>query len=547
MNSNSDSNSSSSNREQRVNKRLPTMFEKIRSKIVVKIGILIVIETLFIISSFGILAYFQSEGSSLGNSINIAGKNRYLTGNVLFEAEKYLESSSSTDLSKLRAAIDNLESNISVLKQGGKISGIELEPLSSEFSSLWDIINKQWQSYKMFINEKIINPNQRLSAVEVGQQQQQPVKTELESIALGLIDSSDTLVTRLGQYVDRNSYNLMLLEVILAVTNIGVLNLILYLVIKTLRPIFALTRATSEVKKGNYDVVVSPKGNDELATLSESFNSMISSIRNYVKLQTELKNEVQKANDELKNKNRLMDEFINIAAHELRTPIQPILGLSELVRTKVDGEQRECMDVIMRNARRLQTLTQNILDLTKIESRALNLNKESFDLNDMISKIVEENARQIDKTQNGHGLKLIHDCSKESIIIEADRERLNQVISNLLANAIKFTKEGTISISEQENIVSKDSKIREVIVIVKDSGSGIDTKIAPKLFSKFATTSGKGTGLGLFISKNIIEAHGGKIWATNNPERERGATFTFSLPLVTKIQHQIFEMMKTGS
>ena len=212
MNSNSDSNSSSSNREQRVNKRLPTMFEKIRSKIVVKIGILIVIETLFIISSFGILAYFQSEGSSLGNSINIAGKNRYLTGNVLFEAEKYLESSSSTDLSKLRAAIDNLESNISVLKQGGKISGIELEPLSSEFSSLWDIINKQWQSYKMFINEKIINPNQRLSAVEVGQQQQQPVKTELESIALGLIDSSDTLVTRLGQYADRNSYNLMLLD-----------------------------------------------------------------------------------------------------------------------------------------------------------------------------------------------------------------------------------------------------------------------------------------------------------------------------------------------
>ena len=141
---------------------------------------------------------------------------------------------------------------------------------------------------------------------------------------------------------------------------------------------------------------------------------------------------------------------------------------------------------------------------------------------------------------------LIHSCSKESIIIEADRERLNQVISNLLVNAIKFTKEGTISISEQENIVSKDSNIREVIVIVKDSGSGIDTEIAPKLFSKFATTSGKGTGLGLFISKNIIEAHGGKIWAENNSDG-KGATFTFSLPLVTKIQHQIFEMMKTGS
>jgi hypothetical protein len=135
-----------------VDKRLPTMLEKIRSKIVVKIGILIVIETLFIISSFGILAYFQSEDSSLGNSVNIAGKNRYLTGNVLFEAERYLKSSLPTDHSRLRAAMDNLESNISVLKQGGKISDVELKPLSSEFSSLWNIINKQWQSYRIRIN-----------------------------------------------------------------------------------------------------------------------------------------------------------------------------------------------------------------------------------------------------------------------------------------------------------------------------------------------------------------------------------------------------------
>jgi nitrate/nitrite-specific signal transduction histidine kinase len=149
-------------------------------------------------------------------------------------------------------AIAKLESNISVLKQGGKISDVELKPLSSEFSSLWNIINKQWQSYRMFINEKIISPNQRLSAAveAAGRQQQQPVETELESMALGLVGSSDTLVTRLGQYVDRNSYNLMLLEVILAIINIGALMLILYLVIKTLRPIFALTRATLEVKKG---------------------------------------------------------------------------------------------------------------------------------------------------------------------------------------------------------------------------------------------------------------------------------------------------------
>ena len=140
------------------------MFENIRSKVVVKIGFLIIIEALFIIGSFGTLVYFQSVDSSLGNSINIAGKNRYLTATVLFEAEKYLESSSHINLSRLRAAMDNLESNILVLKQGGKISGIEINPISSEFSNLWNTINKEWKSYKEFINNNIIIPS------EVGRQ-----------------------------------------------------------------------------------------------------------------------------------------------------------------------------------------------------------------------------------------------------------------------------------------------------------------------------------------------------------------------------------------
>ena len=136
---------------------LASMFERIRSKILLKIGILIAIETIFIISSFGILAYFQSEDSSLGNSINIAGKNRYLTATVLYEADKYLDSpSSATDASNLKVALNNLESNILVLKQGGKTSGIEVESLSPEFSGLWNIINEKGQSFKRFINENII-------------------------------------------------------------------------------------------------------------------------------------------------------------------------------------------------------------------------------------------------------------------------------------------------------------------------------------------------------------------------------------------------------
>src|SRR5919107_213067 len=455
------------------------MFERIRSKILLKIGVLIAIETIFIISSFGVLAFFQSEDSSLGNSINIAGKNRYLTATALYEAEKYLDSQSPTDLSKLNSAINYLESNILVLKQGGKTSGIEVKPLSPEFSGLWNIINEKGQSFKRFIDENIIGSTNQ---PRIETRQKQSIRTELGSMALSLVSSSDTFVTNLGQTTERNSQNLLLLEVALAIVSGMILMFILYLVSKILRPIFSLITATSEAKKENL-----------------------------------MQNEIQNANEELKNKNRLMDEFINIAAHELRTPIQPILGLADHVRSKVNGEEQEYMEIIMRNARRLQRLTQNILDVTKIENHSLNLDRVSFDLNDMISQLVVEYTSRIKRTENGkgegEGVKLIHLRNKEIIVVNADRERLNQVISNLLSNAMKFTKEGTISISEQKRIESKDGvQGEEVIVMVNDTGSGIDKEIMAKLFSKFTTKSQQGTGLGLYISKSIVEAHNGKIW-----------------------------------
>jgi signal transduction histidine kinase len=509
------------------------MFERIRSKILLKIGILIAIEIIFIVSSFGILAYFQSEDSSLGNSINIAGKNRYLTATVLYEAEKYLDSPSSVaDASKLKAALNNLQSNILVLKHGGETSGITIEPVSPEFSGLWTIINEKGQSFMRFINGNIIDSTNQPMPMEA--RQEQSIRTELESMAANLVESSNAFVTDLGQTTERNSQNLTLLTVILAIIIVMILLFILYLLYKILRPIFSLISATSEAKKGNLDVRVGPKGNDELSTLSESFNSMIASIKDNAKKQSLMQNEIQNANEELKNKNRLMDEFINIAAHELRTPIQPILGLSDIVHRRVNGEEQEYMDIIMRNARRLQRLTQNILDVTKIENHTLDLDKELFDLSDLISKIVIEYTNRIERTGVGKDVKLIHLCNKEAIVVEADKERLNQVISNLLSNAIKFTKEGKIDISEQKRIENKDGiKKEEAMVMINDTGSGIDPEIMTKLFSKFTTKSQQGTGLGLYISKFIIEAHDGKIWAENNSDGKKGAMFAFSLPLPT--------------
>jgi two-component system sensor histidine kinase VicK len=226
--------------------------------------------------------------------------------------------------------------------------------------------------------------------------------------------------------------------------------------------------------------------------------------------------------EQIKLHDKMQKEFIDIAAHELRTPIQPILGLSEVLLSRIkDSEQTSWVNAISRNARRLHHLTEDILDVSRIESQTLKLHKEKVNLNEKILNVINDAKNQI---SNPDKLKIIFSELKEPIYVEADKGRLYQIITNILNNAIKFTVEGTISISA----VVKDNN--QVFISIKDTGAGIDSEILPKLFTKFATRSYKGTGLGLFLSKSIVEAHGGKIWAENNND-ERGATFTFTLPL----------------
>jgi signal transduction histidine kinase len=222
----------------------------------------------------------------------------------------------------------------------------------------------------------------------------------------------------------------------------------------------------------------------------------------------------------------MQKEFINVAAHELRTPIQPILGLADILRSKETdgGPEAEYLDVIIRNAKRLQRLTEDILDISRIESKSLELKKESFNLSEMILNAIADSNNRVAKEHKDTNLKLEFVDSKKGIFIEADKNRINQVISNLLSNAIKFTDEGTVSITAVPNI-------EEIVVSITDTGHGIDSEILPRVFTKFATKSRTGTGLGLFISKSIIDAHGGKIWGRNNYPEGKGATFGFSLPL----------------
>jgi signal transduction histidine kinase len=291
-----------------------------------------------------------------------------------------------------------------------------------------------------------------------------------------------------------------------------------------------------------------------LSTYSNSKAGVLSYVSIFESLwqQAELYETLKKTNqqlalavEELKTNDKMQREFINVAAHELRTPIQPILSLAEVLRTETgyhnkNGERYgQLLDVIIRNAKRLHRLTEAVLDVTRIEGRSLKLNKEIFDLNDVIINAIDDLV--LSSEHNNEGVQLLYQPT--NVFVEADKGRISQVVSNLLNNASKFTRRygGVISISVEQkakpcsNTDEIGSSDQEVEICIRDNGDGIDPEILPTLFDKFISKSSQGTGLGLFISKSIIEAHGGKIWACNNndhnAENKKGATLSFTLPI----------------
>jgi signal transduction histidine kinase len=274
-----------------------------------------------------------------------------------------------------------------------------------------------------------------------------------------------------------------------------------------------------------------------LSTFSNSKAGVLSYISIFENLWriTELLEELSSANQKLQKQDILQKEFVHIAAHELRNPIQPILALSQILKdytNKYYKEQNNLLDVIYRNSKRLERLSGDILDMTRIESNILQLKKEKFDLDEFLNQVVTDYRYSLEKyhhhtngeMENSIDLKYSH-FSNDGIflMVEWDKERLNQVIFNLLDNAFRFTKEATAVDKQKkgEIIVSCDVFNNDYAVVkVNDNGLGIDSEILPKLFTKFASKSKNGTGLGLYICKNIIESFGGRIWVENEGEGE---------------------------
>ena len=517
------------------------------STIRARIAILIFIQIVFIIISFIILSYYQSQVIYLENSINIADKNRFLTANLMLKISEYILEGSN-DASKINSAINQLESNILTLGHNGKVSYIPLTIGSPDFLEDWNIIYQKWVSLKSILINSIIKPNEKMSKVISPAGAEAPsstiidkaIKTKLEPDTLSLLNSSNELITDLDEFAKDDSQNSMLIQRIIEILNIVVIAaFVLYFVIKILRPVFALTDATSEVIRGNLNVSVRSKGNDELSVLSNSFNSMMKTIKNFVKKQGELTKKLEKANEELKYKDRLKDEIINLTAHELQGPIQPILGLLEILREKqteiglnIDEEKKlnqvEILDIIIRNSKRIRYIVDEILDVARIENGNLKLEKSKFNLNEEIKNWIKDLITE--KDMENQIIRFAFQ-PKESLIVFADKIRIYQVISNLIRNALKFTPRIDSKIEISLERVKNDREF--VAAIIKDNGKGIDSEILPRLFEKFATKSDKGIGLGLYISRNIIEAHGGTIRGYNNPNGN-GAIFEFTLPIEKK-------------
>jgi signal transduction histidine kinase len=305
-----------------------------------------------------------------------------------------------------------------------------------------------------------------------------------------------------------------------------------------------------ELKDDTRDTFIEAIGLSIHSTSKASALSYVAIFENLWK-QSELYEEIKKsnenlkmANEKLKVKDKVLNEFIHIASHELRNPIQPILSLSQIVKSIFEQKSESeidkdkifnILDIIIRNAKKLHRISNDVLDAAKIETNSFVLTKEKFNLIEWLKSLIDDFKSQ--QQNDICDIKMDFNIEKKQqqqqnenyFIIEADKARISQVISNLLLNALKFTNKDCLIqvIVEKKEL---DRRKKEIIVSIKDTGTGIDHDIFPKLFTKFATKSSQGTGLGLYICKNIVEAHGGKIWAKNNNEDGKGAIFSFSLP-----------------
>ncbi|HEY6883498.1 MAG TPA: HAMP domain-containing sensor histidine kinase [Nitrososphaeraceae archaeon] len=427
----------------------------------------------------------------------------------LYKAAPDSKDSAEPDYSMLKHLTSEY-STISLQLINSKYNGMNEQSILNLISSadnirneIGDIINKRINTQNTQIQNEIAKANDSIHA-----QQQEIIISSIVAFLMSLI---------IGRYISLNSI---------------------------VKPLSKLKQATIQVAHGNFGYI-EQKGSipsqsnnddyDEIGELSLQFDNMRQMLNQRTRELESSNKQLSLANEQLKVNDKLQRDFINIAAHELKTPVEPLLLGSEQLKDILPNN--EIVSIVFRSAKKLQALSNTILDAARVESGTFKIYREHVNIKDIISDALEitncctASYNKSDNDYNINGLNIINEV--KDIFIDADKDRITQVVSNLLNNSMKSIEEQEQQ--EEERVISVVTQIREnseLVVSVSDNGKGIDSEIMPRLFTKFATKSFDGTGLGLFISKSIVEAHGGKMWAENNTDGKKGATFSFSLSVV---------------
>jgi signal transduction histidine kinase len=444
----------------------------------------------------------------------------------------------STVPEKYNSSIGLIDNNGTVLYTSADQSLIGLNAFGEEFQSILPRqINK---SFNESLRDSLTKP--RANVFDITYQGNttsvayQPVSLENHSIGTLYISAPHSLAENVQELISQQFFFSSIIYIVIALIALGIALVILT---SNKRLQAALDSKTSELR----NTIERLRASNDILTSTER------SLKDKQVQLTTINKELLEAYEQLKVHERMQQDFINIAAHELRTPTQSIVGYTELLQNDYnlniqnsndnDLSTRDSLEALRRNAIRLKNLTNDILDVSRIETGTLKLNKERINLNEKIRNVVKDISNtNIQVAEKGLTIQFLNDRKNDGneYYVNADKSRVFQVLSNLINNAIKFTDlDGVISISLEKTNTPSTDKINTVeksgyaLIKIKDNGSGIDPEIYSRLFSKFATKSDIGTGLGLFIAKSIVEAHGGKISAENNRD-EKGATFKFSLP-----------------
>ena len=445
----------------------------------------------------------------------------------------------STVPEKYNSSIGFIDKDGTILYTSTNQSLIGLNVLGEEFQSIMPLQVNEF--FNRLLRDSLTIPTANVYDVayqgNTASIAYQPVSLENNSIGTLYITASHNLAENVQKLINQQISFSFVIYIVIAAIALG----FAFVVLTSNRRLHtALDSKTYELRKTI----------DKLRASNDILTSTDRSLKDKQAQLTTINKELLEAYEQLKVHERMQQDFINIAAHELRTPTQSIVGYTELLQHDYnlnkqnpidsDPSTQDSLEALRRNAIRLKNLTNDILDVSRIEAGTLRLNKERINLNEKIRNVVKDISNtNLQVAEKGLTIQFLND--KENVVIEyyvnADKSRLFQVLSNLINNAIKFTGiNGVISITLDKTEYSMSGNSNTVkeneyaFVRVKDNGSGINPEIQSRLFSKFATKSDIGTGLGLFIAKSIIEAHGGKIFAENNSDG-RGATFTFSLPI----------------